>query len=115
MGQLYPSLEATKCEAQATAIEWIGGCSPIGALGCAAGSVGEQLARSRRKTLDDLQPHWHQTVVGLADLDLELIYFQGWARDVTLLERWNIPANGTWPAAALTRDPIGRHMAEASR
>jgi DNA replication and repair protein RecF len=47
---------------------------------------GEQLARSRRKTLDDLQPHWHQTVVGLADLDLELIYFQGWARDVTLLE-----------------------------
>jgi DNA replication and repair protein RecF len=48
--------------------------------------LGEQLARSRRKTLTDLQPHWQQTVAALAGLNLELVYFQGWARDVTLRE-----------------------------
>jgi DNA replication and repair protein RecF len=47
---------------------------------------GEQLARSRRKTLENLQPHWRQTVAALAGLNLELVYFQGWARDVTLTE-----------------------------
>ena len=48
--------------------------------------LGEQLAQSRRKTLDELQPHWRQTVAALAGLDLELVYFQGWSRDITLRE-----------------------------
>jgi DNA replication and repair protein RecF len=48
--------------------------------------LGEQLARLRRKTLDDLQPHWRQTVAALAGLNLELVYFQGWARDIPLIE-----------------------------
>ena len=47
---------------------------------------GEQLARSRRKTLVDLQPHWQHTVGALAGLNLELVYFQGWARDLSLLD-----------------------------
>jgi DNA replication and repair protein RecF len=48
--------------------------------------LGEQLGRSRRKTLEALQPHWQQTVSSLASLNLELVYFQGWARDTTLLQ-----------------------------
>jgi DNA replication and repair protein RecF len=48
--------------------------------------LGEQLARARRKTLGDLQPHWRQTVAALAGLNLELVYFQGWARDIPLIE-----------------------------
>jgi DNA replication and repair protein RecF len=48
--------------------------------------LGEQLARSRRKTLDELQPHWRHTVAALAGLNLELVYSQGWPRDITLLE-----------------------------
>ena len=48
--------------------------------------LGEQLARSRRTTLAALQPHWQQTVSSLAGLDLELVYFQGWGRDISLLE-----------------------------
>jgi DNA replication and repair protein RecF len=48
--------------------------------------LGEQLARARRKTLVDLQPHWRQTVAALAGLNLELVYFQGWARDIPLIE-----------------------------
>ncbi|HEY6457900.1 MAG TPA: DNA replication/repair protein RecF [Steroidobacteraceae bacterium] len=47
---------------------------------------GEPLAQSRRQTMERLQPHWRQTVGALAGLNLELVYFQGWARDVSLLE-----------------------------
>jgi DNA replication and repair protein RecF len=46
---------------------------------------GEQLARSRRKSLEALQPHWQATVAAMAGLPLELGYFQGWARDIPLL------------------------------
>lgn len=46
--------------------------------------LGERLAQSRRRMLEDLQPHWQDTVLDLAGLNLELVYFQGWARDTAL-------------------------------
>jgi DNA replication and repair protein RecF len=48
--------------------------------------LGEKLAQSRRRVLGDLQPHWQATVLALADLNLELVYFQGWGRGTTLLD-----------------------------
>jgi DNA replication and repair protein RecF len=48
--------------------------------------LGEQLAQSRRITVETLQPFWRSTVAALASLNPELVYFQGWARDVPLLE-----------------------------
>jgi DNA replication and repair protein RecF len=48
--------------------------------------LGEKLAHSRRSMLEDLQPHWQETVRSLAGLNLELGYFQGWARDVSLIQ-----------------------------
>jgi DNA replication and repair protein RecF len=46
--------------------------------------LGERLAQSRRRMLEDLQPYWQETVVALSGLKMELGYFQGWARDSTL-------------------------------
>ena len=46
--------------------------------------LGERLEHSRRRMLEALQPHWQHTVMALAGLNLELGYFQGWARDSTL-------------------------------
>ena len=48
--------------------------------------LGGKLAQSRRRMLQDIQPHWRESVAALASLDLELVYFQGWARDSTLME-----------------------------
>ncbi len=48
--------------------------------------LGEKLAGSRRQMLEKLAAHWRETVVALAGLDLELVYFQGWARDTSLSE-----------------------------
>jgi DNA replication and repair protein RecF len=47
--------------------------------------LGERLAQSRRRMLEQLQPHWQDTVLALAGLNLELVYFQGWARDSPLI------------------------------
>ncbi len=47
--------------------------------------LGERLAQSRRRMLEALVPHWQDTVLALAGLNLELQYFQGWARDSTLI------------------------------
>ncbi|HTV77821.1 MAG TPA: DNA replication/repair protein RecF [Steroidobacteraceae bacterium] len=47
---------------------------------------GEKLALSRRRMLDQLRPYWQETVVALAGLNVELGYFQGWARDVPFSE-----------------------------
>ncbi len=47
--------------------------------------LGEKLAHSRRSMLETLQPHWQETVRSMAGLNLELGYFQGWARDTRLL------------------------------
>jgi DNA replication and repair protein RecF len=48
--------------------------------------LGEKLSGARRGMIDALQPHWQETVLALSGLNLELTYFQGWARDVPLLE-----------------------------
>jgi DNA replication and repair protein RecF len=48
--------------------------------------LGETLAQARRRMLANLQPHWRETVAALANLNLELVYFQGWARDSSLIE-----------------------------
>jgi DNA replication and repair protein RecF len=47
--------------------------------------LGERLAQSRRRMLEALQPHWQDTVLALSGLNLELVYFQGWGRDSTLM------------------------------
>lgn len=47
--------------------------------------LGEKLAQSRRRLLEAVQPHWRDTVAALAGLSLELVYFQGWARDTPLI------------------------------
>jgi DNA replication and repair protein RecF len=46
--------------------------------------LGEHLAQSRRRMLEDLQPHWQEAVLALSGLKMELGYFQGWARDSSL-------------------------------
>jgi DNA replication and repair protein RecF len=46
--------------------------------------LGERLAQSRRRMLEALQPHWQEIVQTLSGLKLELVYFQGWARDSSL-------------------------------
>jgi len=48
--------------------------------------LGEKLAQSRRAMLEALKSHWSETVEALAGLNLDLSYFQGWARDVPLLD-----------------------------
>lgn len=47
--------------------------------------LGERLAQSRRRMLEALQPHWEETVLALSGLKPELVYFQGWARDSSLV------------------------------
>ena len=46
--------------------------------------LGEQLAGARRQMLERLRSHWQTTVLALTGLNLDLGYFQGWARDVPL-------------------------------
>ncbi len=48
--------------------------------------LGERLAKSRRSMLERLQPHWQQTVQALSGLELELVYSQGWGKELPLLE-----------------------------
>jgi DNA replication and repair protein RecF len=48
--------------------------------------LGERLASSRRSMLDGLRVHWQATVDALSTLNLELSYFQGWARGVPLAD-----------------------------
>jgi DNA replication and repair protein RecF len=47
---------------------------------------GEKLALARRGMLEALKAHWQETVMALAGLSPELSYFQGWVRDIPLLE-----------------------------
>jgi DNA replication and repair protein RecF len=48
--------------------------------------LGESIAGSRRRLLEQLQPYWHETVLGLSGLEVELHYLKGWSQDQTLLE-----------------------------
>lgn len=46
--------------------------------------LGEQIADSRRRYLEALQPHWSRTVSSLTDRELDLHYSRGWAQDLCL-------------------------------
>jgi DNA replication and repair protein RecF len=61
------------------------GTSQLDAWDAELAQLGEKLARARRVMLEALQSHWQETVVALAGLNLELVYFQGWARETSLL------------------------------
>ena len=48
--------------------------------------MGEQIAESRRKFLEQLQPYWRDAVAALSGLDVQLNYSRGWSADTSLLE-----------------------------
>jgi DNA replication and repair protein RecF len=48
--------------------------------------LGMLLADSRRRLLERLTPYWHQVVQRLTGLNVELVYMQGWARELTFAE-----------------------------
>jgi len=48
--------------------------------------VGELIAESRRRFVENLLPYWRESVVALSGLEPELHYFKGWAQDVSLAE-----------------------------
>ena len=48
--------------------------------------LGESLAESRRAAIEQLQPHWHETVRALTGLEVDLLYNQGWPRDGTFAD-----------------------------
>src|SRR5882724_5185207 len=48
--------------------------------------LGELIADSRRRMLDELQPLWRQTVTALSGLDVDLHYGRGWSQDVPLAQ-----------------------------
>jgi DNA replication and repair protein RecF len=48
--------------------------------------LGESIAESRRRLLEQLEPYWRETVAALSGLDVELHYARGWNHDQTLIE-----------------------------
>lgn len=48
--------------------------------------LGESIAQSREQFLDQLHPHWIQTISALTDLQMELHYSRGWAQGISLAE-----------------------------
>ena len=58
---------------------------------------GEQIASSRRRLLEQLQPYWLDTVQALTGLPVQLGYLQGWSSERTLEESL---------AASRTRDEL---------
>ncbi|HUA90388.1 MAG TPA: hypothetical protein VL994_13200, partial [Steroidobacteraceae bacterium] len=48
--------------------------------------TGEQVAESRRRFLELLEPYWAETVAALTGLDVQLSYHRGWSADRTLAE-----------------------------
>jgi DNA replication and repair protein RecF len=48
--------------------------------------VGELIAESRRRFMENLLPYWRESVLALSGLEPELHYFRGWAQDVSLAE-----------------------------
>ncbi len=49
----------------------------------------KKLALSRKRMLERLHSHWQDTIVALSGLNLDLGYFQGWARDMSLADALN--------------------------
>jgi DNA replication and repair protein RecF len=48
--------------------------------------VGELIAESRRRFVENLLPYWRESVLALSGLEPELHYFKGWAHDVSLAD-----------------------------
>ena len=48
--------------------------------------LGESIAESRRRLMEQLEPYWHAAVAALVGLDVELHYQRGWPQEHTLLE-----------------------------
>jgi DNA replication and repair protein RecF len=48
--------------------------------------VGELIAESRRRFVENLFPFWRESVLALSGLEPELHYFKGWAQDVSLAD-----------------------------
>jgi DNA replication and repair protein RecF len=48
--------------------------------------LGEQIAESRRRFIEQLQPYWRDTIAALSGLDVQLHYSRGWGADATLLD-----------------------------
>ncbi len=48
--------------------------------------LGERLALARKRMLERLHGHWQETLTALSGLNLDLVYFQGWARDMPLAD-----------------------------
>jgi DNA replication and repair protein RecF len=59
---------------------------PLDAWDVELARLGDQLAQSRRQMLERLRGHWQETVMALSGLNVDLGYFQGWARDMPLAE-----------------------------
>ena len=50
------------------------------------GRLGESVAASRERIMQQLQPYWRETVVALSGLEVELHYLRGWSREHSLLD-----------------------------
>ena len=48
--------------------------------------AGEQIAASRARFLEQLQPHWKQVLEALTGLDVQLHYLRGWSSERSLHE-----------------------------
>jgi len=48
--------------------------------------LGESIADSRDRLIEQLQPHWHDTASALSGLEVELHHLCGWNREQSLLE-----------------------------
>ena len=62
------------------------GIAQLAAWDIEMADLGEKLAQSRRQMLADVLPYWRETVLALTGLNLELVYFQGWAQGRSLIE-----------------------------
>jgi DNA replication and repair protein RecF len=48
--------------------------------------LGELVAESRRRFVEELLPYWRESVLALSGIEPELHYFKGWAQDASLAE-----------------------------
>lgn len=71
--------------------------------------LGEALTESRRRSLDQLQPHWRETIGSLLGRNVELTYSQGWARDSSLAGALRVSAPRD---AARGATHVGPHRAD---
>ena len=102
LGQLHPRAQAAKCRAQAGCDPWARRRPQLAAWDVELAQLGERLAQLAGETCS-------RPAAALAGdrcwpwpgLNLELVYFQGWARDSSLMQALAaVHASATWPAAA---------------